>query len=237
MRRLTHALERILHIWQQDREELVPLLLPGLSTEKIEEQLLNLPFRIPREVYFLYQWRNGILRPRFSDFVTDFLPGFHFSLLAEAVNQCQEVEEFRQEYISFARSHPSYSNEYCDKSWFPIFDGRELGHFIVLGDKEIQEFSPVLSISWKRDETVKLEYPSLANMMAVVAECYETGAYYIETQIIGNQDVESLYEDEHEVAQIRSKYNLEKLGVRLKERKYRKLHNTSLERRNKGDQL
>ena len=237
MRQLTHALERILHVWRQDREELVSLLQPGLSTEKIEEQLLNLPFRIPREVYSLYQWHNGILSPRFSDFVIDFLPGFRFSLLAEAVNQCQKVEEFRQEYISFARSYPSYSDEYCDKPWFPIFDGRELGHFIVLGDKEIQEFSPVLSISWKRDETVKLEYPNLANMMAVVAECYETGAYYIETQMISNQVVEFLFEDEHEVAQIRSKYNLEKLGVRLKERKYRKLHNTSLERRNKGDQL
>lgn len=32
---------------------------PGLSRDEIEDLVKDLPFKIPSEVYELYQWRNG----------------------------------------------------------------------------------------------------------------------------------------------------------------------------------
>ena len=215
---LAQSLANILHSWQEEREELISLLQPGLSSEEIEQQCSKLPFHLPREAYSLYQWRDGILVPNFYflDFNIDFLPQFRFLSLAEAVNQYQEVEEFRQEYRSFAKNCPSHSDEHCQKPWFPIFDGNESGYLVVLGDENLQECSPILNICWKSDEIVKLEYHNLTQMMSVIAECYETGAYYLEVEMIDRHVVEFLVENRHKVAQIKRKHNLEKLGVRLK---------------------
>ncbi len=34
-------------------------LLPGLSRQEIEQNTSHLPFKLPEEIYELYQWRNG----------------------------------------------------------------------------------------------------------------------------------------------------------------------------------
>ena len=56
---ITESLDRILNWLQQHKPEYALLFLPGLSLEEIEEKVKVLPFRLPSEVYELYQWRNG----------------------------------------------------------------------------------------------------------------------------------------------------------------------------------
>jgi hypothetical protein len=218
MKVLMQALERIFNIWQQDREDLIPLLQPGLSSREVQEQLSALPFHLPQEVHHLYQWHNGILIPPFPDLAVDFLPGFRFPPLGEAIRRFQHIEEFRQQYIFLTQTNPRFSNEYCHKPWFPILGG-EWVHLVVLADVNTQESSPVLDISWKRDDMVQLKYPNLTSMMSVVAKCYDVGAYYIDTDIIGNQVIESLVEDTRKVARIERRANLERMGVSLKKRR------------------
>jgi hypothetical protein len=57
--RLTATLDRLLEslVWQGEPVEL--LLRPGLPRDEIERIIRPLPFRLPREVYALYEWRDG----------------------------------------------------------------------------------------------------------------------------------------------------------------------------------
>jgi cell wall assembly regulator SMI1 len=53
------SLERILDWLQQNSLSSAAEFLPGLSFKEIEERVSDLPFKLPKEVYALYQWRNG----------------------------------------------------------------------------------------------------------------------------------------------------------------------------------
>lgn len=56
---LISVLERITSWFQANKPNIIQALQPGLSREQIEAQVQVLPFRLPEEVYQLYQWRNG----------------------------------------------------------------------------------------------------------------------------------------------------------------------------------
>lgn len=55
---LTEALERILKWLEEYRPYDASFLQPGLSTNEIEFMTKDLPFKLPHEVYELYQWKN-----------------------------------------------------------------------------------------------------------------------------------------------------------------------------------
>lgn len=78
MESLLTSLDKIIDIWQQDREDLIELIQAGLSVQDIQGYIANLPFQLPQEVYQLYHWRNGIQIPEFHDISLDFIPGFWF---------------------------------------------------------------------------------------------------------------------------------------------------------------
>lgn len=60
MSALTNALERILNWWKKNGyEEVVSNLQSGLNSAEIEEIVKYLPFKLPHEVWEIYQWRNG----------------------------------------------------------------------------------------------------------------------------------------------------------------------------------
>ncbi|MEH1969991.1 hypothetical protein [Nostoc sp.] len=76
---LTDALDRVLN-WFQDHEDLefahFESLELGLTYEEIEEKVTDLlPFRLPKEVYELYQWGNGacIGEERYARFFNDYV--------------------------------------------------------------------------------------------------------------------------------------------------------------------
>jgi SMI1 / KNR4 family (SUKH-1) len=57
---LTDALERIFKNLEETAPDIVDSLQAGLTHEKIDEITNDLPFALPKEIYELYQWRNGI---------------------------------------------------------------------------------------------------------------------------------------------------------------------------------
>ena len=178
MENLLSSLERILDVWRQDREHFLELLQPGLTDQEIQDWILNLPFQIPHEVYWLYKWRNGIKAPRFYDFSLDFIPNYQFVPLTDAIKACEMVEDFRNTYTSLQSTN-------CDKPWFPILSSSDIGYFIVFGSEKMDNSSPVLFLDWSSgDLIVEVKYPNLTTMMAVVADCYEAGAYYLETEVM-----------------------------------------------------
>lgn len=201
MELLLSSLDKIIDIWQQDREDLIELIQPGLSVQVIQGYLSNLSFQVPQEVYQLYQWQNGIQIPEFYDVALDFIPGFWFLPLAETLKKFEHLKEFKNDFTFL-------QDEAYHRPWFPILSS-DLGYFIVLGDKNTLISSPVFFLSWNSEDVIfETRYPSLTSMMTIIAECYESGAYYYETQVMDQFGtiVEFLAEDPQEVSRIRLKH-------------------------------
>ncbi|OUL25627.1 SMI1/KNR4 family protein [Nostoc sp. 106C] len=211
---LTETVERIFKHLQQHRAEIAALLQPGLTIEEIQSQIKNLPFCLPQEVYELYQWRNGIDYSNISKienfhFDISFIPGLDFLPLEEAIESSKEIEEFRDKYTS-----PEEEN--CHKLWFPIFSSDDLEYLILFGDSVSSQDSPIMHCHLGDGSLPQVKYPNLTTFMMVVAECYETNAYYIVEQSKYNYLSSYLAEDVKKVAEIERKYLSEQLEVVLK---------------------
>ncbi|NJM46226.1 MAG: SMI1/KNR4 family protein [Alkalinema sp. RU_4_3] len=58
MSQLLEMLNRI-DSWVEKNAEFESDMRPGLTLEQIEEKLVGLPYKMPREIIELYTWRNG----------------------------------------------------------------------------------------------------------------------------------------------------------------------------------
>ena len=88
MSELIHALNRILNWLKNNPSEKyasVDVLQPGLSYEEIDRRVADLPFKLPEEVYQLYQWKNGTCDGE-EDF-SKFFNGYTFLSLEAAINE------------------------------------------------------------------------------------------------------------------------------------------------------
>lgn len=139
------------------------ILQPGLSYTEIEEKVASLPFCLPKELYELYQWRNGT--PEYSDCKCfDFFLCYRFLPLEESL----------QIVSNFIKTDSWIIDEVFPYGWFPIFTF-EGEYYSVIGAEKQRDFSPIMHIY--HDETV--DYVSLTAMMQTIAECYQTETYYI----------------------------------------------------------
>ncbi|HLP91409.1 MAG TPA: SMI1/KNR4 family protein [Nostocaceae cyanobacterium] len=164
MSTLTNALDRIFNWLQNHKPEFSTSFLPGLTLAEIEEKLQALPFRLPQEVYDLYQWRNGMQNDEMI-FV------YHYFLtLDQAIelalmypdNYGLNSDFFKQHRQ--AEGYPSYV--------FPLFEFE--GEYFAVGANTTElETYPVFHIH--HGET--FAFTSLTNMILTIAECYETGVY------------------------------------------------------------
>ena len=211
MESLKQSLARILGIWQEDRKDLIPHLQPGLSAEEIQKQISEFSLQLPEEVYELYRWRNGVNHSNEFGANSDFLTnGLSFLSLEEALQTYQRIDDYRQLVIAIDKN--------ACRSWFPLF-GSDGSYLIVFGDVAPQEASPVFDLYIKGGSPISLRYQNLTELMSIVAECYETGAYYFKTEVVDNFGtvIEYLVEDKQAVAQIKRRYSLKKLGIQLKD--------------------
>jgi hypothetical protein len=166
---LTDALNRIMAWLQQNCPACTLSFQPGLSPEQVASRLGELLFRVPREVYELYQWRNGDDRER-PIFV------YHYLLeLDAALGYSQGINYFDLLEGREADGEPLYL--------FPIFHF-EGEYFAVVGSDSPSDASPVFHIA--DDASVGLAFTSLTNMMLTIAECYETDVY----AVISDGDIE-----------------------------------------------
>ena len=60
MTEITRNLQRIWDCIEKKAPEVKDLFQPGLKPEEIDEITKDFPFRLPQEVYELYQWKNGL---------------------------------------------------------------------------------------------------------------------------------------------------------------------------------
>lgn len=178
---LTDALNRI-EIWfVRNQPKFALNLQPGLTRAEIDEITKGFPFQLPQELYEFYEWHNGC-----TDFV--FCPSS--SYIVPFYENFFPLEEAFKNYQSWL------SWESWNSHWLPILDGNgDFRYAIVVGE----ETAPV----WHIDPECGIEeicWDNLTDLFLATAECYETGAYYINEEGY-------LEEDEQKVVEIQRKYN------------------------------
>ena len=190
MSTLTNCLNRIMNWLQQNQPEFAASFLPGLNDEQIQDIVKDLPYQLPEEIHELYRWRNGIRNG--TKLYILFHPFSEFLSLKEALEVAQEsidIFEDTEDELRFEGNR-----------LFPFIDDNG-DLFVVRCTTEKQDNSPVISVQAEYYEP-NIVYTNLTTMMQTVAECYETGAYYI-------NDEGFIEEDENKVAEILRKYNSE----------------------------
>ena len=152
---------------------------PGLTNGQIEELTKNLPFKLPKEVQELYTWKNGT---RHGD---GFFPFHVFYSLEESLGFNHNIVDYWDEAQSMSLHSLVLFSE--NKSFF-----------FTVGSCEEKESSPIW-VMHMGDEPV-ICFQSLASLLLMMAECYKTGAYYIDSKGY-------LEEDTIKSSLIFSKYN------------------------------
>jgi hypothetical protein len=149
------------------------LLRPGLSEAEIAERVKALPFKLPREVYALYQWRDGMPTNRFD---TALFPG---PLAGWVFNALDDALVRYQEQIAIAQDVAGADGDWraiWDPLWFPVFDSDVPQSLCVLGQEHERATAPILLVDVESGGVYE-KYTSLTHLMRVVVECYERGGF------------------------------------------------------------
>ncbi|MGB3655524.1 MAG: hypothetical protein WBA41_30545 [Rivularia sp. (in: cyanobacteria)] len=165
MSEITEALQRI-EVWLQNHmPNRAAELKPGLTKNEIEEQVKDLPFNLPEEVYELYQWHDGSV-DRFVFEQYDFLS------LKYAI-------EAYYEWWGYVRVYEIEEARFFLKC-FPVFElWCEYGVLVnVVCDnfKDSKDYSIRMLDTSCKDFSVR--YSNLKDLILHVADWYESAQYY-----------------------------------------------------------
>lgn len=176
---LTDALEKVKNWLKQNYPSVGKFPYPGLTRIQIQEITKDLPLRLSEEVYELYQWRNGTLLDR------GFFPFMNFYSLEESL----KISQFQIE----------------GKIFYPygliLFSTDR--NFYYIKDSDKRDTNAIWMVNERQEG--RICYVSLTNLILAIAECYETGAYYIKHGV----RLRYLQEDKIKSELIFSKYNPE----------------------------
>ncbi|MCF4970104.1 SMI1/KNR4 family protein [Nostoc sp. CMAA1605] len=166
MSELTEGLERI-HTWfKKNMPERISSLASGLSREEIEQSTRFLPFKLPEEVYELYQWRNG------SSGYTFLFENYEFMSLNAAISNYRE----QMGEISYYEREEAYWFEHS----FPIFQLWCNGGVVYSVAPNSQRNS-VIRIYDCECNDYSLRYYNLTNLILHSADWYEA-AYFVKQE-------------------------------------------------------
>jgi cell wall assembly regulator SMI1 len=188
---LIEALERIMNWLRKHQPEYADSFLPGLTSAEIQAVEAEFGYKLPEEIYTLYQWRNGTEEAAKA---VCFPPALEILPLSTAIEYSQEwnefvLKEFAMEENKWYETSPLFKflQSNCDFCAIPLIDfHRGKLPVVVLGEGELPS----------------ILYTNLTDMMLTLAECYETNAYYL-----GKDGY--IYEDQCQTAVALRKYNNE----------------------------
>jgi hypothetical protein len=155
------GLERILDRLTLHVPDRVSTMKAGLAPDEIEEIVSILPFKLPPEVYELYQWRDGL----HANFLFE---NYEFLSLKSAVYTYQgELAQAQQDY-------PEIADFFQYR--FPIFQlWSNSGVLLTVAPNE-SGGSPI-DIYDTECEDYRLRYHSLTNLILHSAEWYDTATF------------------------------------------------------------
>jgi hypothetical protein len=196
---LTESLDRILKSLELKDPEIASRLQPGLTRKEIDDITKDLPFKLPEELYELYQWRNGL-----SDDV-----GFGFATWNGIIGGFSSLKKVISDFHNLKISG-------CPSNFLRIFlFSHQLGgdYYVVSIDK--REY-PIFHFN-DEDESFNIQYltgrkffSSLTTLIYAIAECFEQDAIYSYTNSKGRTSLEY---DKDKVKAIIGKYNIGKFKI------------------------
>ncbi|MEH1938243.1 MAG: SMI1/KNR4 family protein [Nostoc sp.] len=203
---MTVIKENLKRIWDclvTKAPEITSLLQPGLKPEEIDEITKDLPFKLPEEVYEIYQWRNGLLKGVG-------LSGWKFGESFIGFDSLQATIQHVKKII--IAGQPTYFIIILSLAhenggdFFTVPIGREISSVIHLNDEDYflesvdyqTEFVPKLnsnlieSVNTSAKSTLKDDlferrkaYNNLRNFIAEIADCCEQGFNRLEINEYG----------------------------------------------------
>lgn len=154
---------------------------PGLTRQKIDEIIKELPFNLSEEIYELYQWRNGCAYD-YNLPLREFL--FPEQLCSDVPIAFNSLQDAVDSYKIIGEA-TNYDDVYWNQKWFPIGEYETKRRLYIVGDLDP---SPVYL--WEvayRPKQVRV-YKSLTSMISVIAECCELGLYQLIPDEYGEED-------------------------------------------------
>jgi cell wall assembly regulator SMI1 len=163
MSELTQTLNRVHSQLKNITPKYAQSFQPGLSLEKIKEINNKLKFELPDEIQELFRFIDGTSEdyPFFTE------PVFYFWNLEETVDFYLDLEPIVKDLFLFN-----------NRETFPfMIDNGD--YYAVYIDKQEDEYAPVILIPRQGGQPKHL-YDSLNSMMLIIAECLETGVYFLD---------------------------------------------------------
>jgi hypothetical protein len=156
--------------------EIIKYYQPGLSYKLIDELTSNFPFNLSKEVYELYQWRNGLAQRQFENnwCKDEFL--FPEQLKSDVTCSFCSLQDAMYLYRTMCDAGDN-NDEYWNEKWFPIASFECKRILYVVGDLDP---SPVYlwDVDYFSQNPVRV-YKNLTSMLSVIAECCESGLYQL----------------------------------------------------------
>lgn len=162
-------------------------LQQGITRAQILETIKNLSLTFPEEVYQLYEWKNGLVDTEGNTIgELQLFPWGIFDPLDRAI----------QDYLAYSK--PGY----WGRKHFPIFS--RAGDFLLINCKPddseygcIYQYAPTLHF-----DEIPLQYKSLSDLLKMVVECFEAGAYsFVDGVLEDNYDLSDPIVDRYIVNQ------------------------------------
>lgn len=189
---LIEALERIMNWLRKHQPEYADSFLPGLTSSEIQAVEAEFGYKLPEEIYTLYQWRNGTEK---SAKAVCFPPPLEILPLSAAIEYSKGCTEHILEDKNVLEESKWYETSplfvfiqsNCDFCGIPLVE-------------DCKGKLPVVDLGEGYGPDIL--YTSLTDMMLTLAECYETNVYYL-----GEDGY--IEEDECKTAGVLRKYNNE----------------------------
>lgn len=177
------SLEKIINLLRVNYPATASPLQSGLTVQEIATLTQDMSFKLPLEVYELFQCCNGEHVP--------IAPSLVLFSLDNALEESMRS--------SWMKGDKIINSDYA----LPIFHGDGKDFYFVLCNQEQKSTSPVWCVF--AGEGPQVYAASLTSLILTLAECYETGAYYI----YFDEECDDFVfgEDLEKVEQIFQKYN------------------------------
>lgn len=139
MSELTEGLNHIYCWFAEHIPDRIPQIVAGISLEEIDETGARLPFKLPDELYELYQWRNGssgykFMFERYEFMSLDYaVREYENEILQLRYDECEEVEFFQHWFPVFEL--------WYDRVFYAIAPKGQGGSLLHIYDIEMKDYS------------------------------------------------------------------------------------------------
>jgi len=174
MSRILDAILKLESYLARERPDFFNALLPGLTIPEIDSLVSRFPFRLPVEVYDLYQWRNGMGIEVIDNLSFRFYP---YSSFFSPLEFCVRDYEMLME----VKDSADLDDEQLNSRWFPLISCNQT--FSLSVGHPIQQPTAEILYLWTDAEwAVDPSYESLTAQLLTITECLEEGVYYLDEE-------------------------------------------------------